>query len=147
MSAGLPGLGLGGIFFILSALIAPFVEAVRMLRGRSNPARRRQIARQFLLAVAMVVAIDLTLRGLLAVGGLIGAGPEGDPGLVVLPLAPVGITTGLLALVLAGAKLADLLTRTARPSRPPAARAPARRARRGDPAAPLSRGTRAPSPS
>jgi hypothetical protein len=111
MSAGLPGLGLGGLFFILSALFAPLAEVVRIVRGRSDAARRRQIGRQFLLALAMLVAIDLTLRGLLLAGALVGAGSGGGEGIVVMPLAPIGITTGLLLLVLAGAKGADVMLR------------------------------------
>jgi hypothetical protein len=128
MSAGLPGLGLGGLFFIVSALFAPFAELPRIVRGRSDAARRRQIGRQFLLALAMIVAIDLTLRGLLLAGAVVGAGPEGDPGIVVLPLAPIGITTGLLLLVLATAKGADLLLRL-RDSRRERAHAAQRRRR------------------
>jgi hypothetical protein len=111
MSAGLPGLGLGGLFFILSALFAPFAEVVRIARGRSDAARRRQIGRQFMLALAMVVAIDLTLRGLLLAGALVGAGSGGGEGIVAMPLAPIGITTGLLLLVLACAKGADVMLR------------------------------------
>lgn len=111
MSAGLPGLGLGGLFFILAALVAPPIEAARMAGGRSSPERRRQVARQFALAVAMVAAIDLTLRGVLFAGSLVGATSAPEAEVVVLPLAPLGITTGLLLLVVAGAKLAELLLR------------------------------------
>ncbi len=126
MSAGLPGLGLGGLFFILSALIAPLIEAARVARGTSSPERRRQVARQFALAVAMVAAIDLTLRGVLLAGSLIGATPAPELGFVALPLAPIGITTGLLLLVVAGAKLAELVLR------PRARRDRRRAARRGE---------------
>jgi hypothetical protein len=111
MSAGLPGLGLGGLFFILSALVAPAFELVRMARGRSSRERRLRIARQFALAVAMVIAIDLSLRALLLAGLLLGATSASPSGTLVLPLAPIGITSGLLVLILAGAKLAELATR------------------------------------
>jgi hypothetical protein len=118
MSAGLPGLGLGGLFFILSALFAPFLEIVRLARGRSSPERRRQIARQFAMALAMVAAIDLTLRALLLAGAVVGAGTHPHSGLIALPLAPIGITTGLLLLVVAAAKGAELLSRLrGRPAR------------------------------
>jgi len=39
MTAGLPGFGLGGVFFIISALLAPFVELIMTARGRSSRAR------------------------------------------------------------------------------------------------------------
>lgn len=128
MSAGLPGLGLGGLFFIVSALLAPLIEAVRIVRGRSSRERRRQVGRQFLLAVAMLVAIDLTLRAVLLAGFLVGAMEAPELGVIALPLAPIGITTGLLVLVVSGAKLAELALRP----RHRRAAARARRARIGE---------------
>ena len=112
MSAGLPGLGLGGLFFIFSALLAPFPELWRTLRGRSELAAWRVIGRQFAQAAAMVVAIDLTLRlaylALSATG--LGDPPPADTG-TVLPLTLIGITSALLVVVLVGAKLADFAVR------------------------------------
>lgn len=112
MSAGLPGLGLGGLFFIFSALLAPFPELWRTLRGRSGLAAWRVIGRQFAQAAAMVAAIDLTLRLaylMLSATGL-GDPPPADTG-TVLPLTLIGITTALLVVVLVGAKLADFAVR------------------------------------
>jgi hypothetical protein len=112
MSAGLPGLGLGGLFFIFSALLAPFPELWRTLRGRSDLASWRSIGRQWMQALAMVAAIDLTLRltyvALSAAG--IGNPPAADEA-TVLPLNLIGITTGLLVLVLCSAKLVELALR------------------------------------
>lgn len=112
MSAGLPGLGLGGLFFIFSALLAPFPELWRTLRGRSDLASWKEIGRQLAQALAMVAAIDLTLRltyvALSAAG--IGDPPSADEA-TVLPLNLIGITTGLLIVVLCGAKLAELAVR------------------------------------
>ena len=62
MSAGLPGLGLGGLFFIFSALLAPFPELWRTLRGRSDLGSWKTIGRQLAQALVMVASIDLTLR-------------------------------------------------------------------------------------
>lgn len=109
MSAGLPGLGLGGLFFIFSALLAPFPELWRTLRGRSNLAAWKEIGRQLAQALAMVAAIDLTLRLTYVVLSAAGVGdpPPADEA-TVLPLNLIGITTGLLLLVLGGAKLAEL---------------------------------------
>jgi hypothetical protein len=113
MSAGLPGLGLGGLFFIFSALLAPFPELWRTLRGRSNLASWRTICRQLAQALAMVAAIDLTLRLTYVVLSVAGAGnPPAADEATVLPLNLIGITTGLLVLVLCSAKLAELALRT-----------------------------------
>lgn len=92
MAAGLPGLGLGGLFFILSALFAPVPELYRTARGRSSAAARRMVLRQFVQAVAMVAVVDLMLQ-------LVGSGPRIDL---------LGVTTALLALVVCAAKLAQL---------------------------------------
>lgn len=112
MSPGLPGLGLGGLFFLLSALIAPFVELARSVRGRTSPGAWRQVGRQFSMAVLMIVTLDLTLRGALALGGAagIGAGPPGGD-LIVMSLSLLGFTLGLLLTVLAVAKGLQLVLR------------------------------------
>jgi hypothetical protein len=88
MSAGMPGLGLGGLFFVLSALFAPIVELRRTAQGRSSAAAWRQVGRQFAIALTMV--------------------------LVVSPLVgwvPVAITLAVLAAVLSAAKGAQLALR------------------------------------
>ena len=85
MSAGLPGLGLGGLFFVICALLAPFAELVRTLRGRSSAARWAETLRQFGLAVAMVGAFDLARRAI---------------GSDALSLRTVAITAAILVAVL-----------------------------------------------
>lgn len=112
MSAGLPGLGLGGLFFIFSALLAPVRELWRTLRGRSDLAAWRVTGRQFAQAAAMVAGIDLTIRLVylgLSITGL-GDPPAADTG-TVLPLTLIGITSALLATVMGIAKLAELAAR------------------------------------
>ena len=92
MSVGLPGLGLGGLFFILSALFAPIPELCRTARGRSSAAAWRLVLRQFVQALALVAVVDLMLQ-------LVGSGTR---------IGLLGITTALLALVVCAAKLAQL---------------------------------------
>ena len=112
MSAGLPGLGLGGLFFIFSALLAPLLELGRTLQGRSSRAAWRGVGRQFAQAAAMVVAIDLALRSLYLILGAAGLSDPPSAGrLTALPLAAIGITAGLLVTVLLLAKLADVALR------------------------------------
>ena len=76
--------------------------------GRKPMVLRATVA----IAVAMVAAVELALRGLLVAGAVIGAGsdPSGQ-GMVAMPLAPVGITLALLAAVLLAAKGAQLALR------------------------------------
>jgi hypothetical protein len=109
VSAGLPGLGLGGLFFIFSALLAPFRALWLTLRGRSRPGDWAMVGRQFAQAVVMVAAIDLSLR--IAYLAISAAGIGNAPSAVsatVIPLTLVGITFALLLAVLAGAKFAGL---------------------------------------
>jgi hypothetical protein len=120
VSAGLPGLGLGGLFFVLSALLAPFVELIRTTRGRSSVAAWRAVGRQFALALTMVAAVELTLRLLYALADATGlAGPVSDRSPTILALRPIGITLGLLASVLAAAKAMQLIATIRTRGRPP----------------------------
>ena len=111
MSAGLPGCGLGGLFFVICALLAPVRELVRTVQGRSSAEAWAQTMRQFGIALAMVVAFDLTRR---AVGG------------DVLYLRTVAITAGVLVAVLVAAKALDVAASLSRRRRARAAAADAR---------------------
>ncbi len=55
-NAGLPGTGLGGLFYILLAIWMPVAELHRTLRGRSSLARWRQVGTQFALACGIVAS-------------------------------------------------------------------------------------------
>lgn len=101
MSAGLPGLGLGGLFFVVCALLAPFWELAQAIRGRSSAARWAQTLRQFALAIAMVGAFDLARRAI---------------GADALSLRTVAITAAILAAVLVAAKAAELVAALSRRS-------------------------------
>jgi hypothetical protein len=61
MTAGLPGTGIGGLFFILSAFFMLVVEIVRTVRGRSSLARWRLVGRQVAIASAMVAAVTASV--------------------------------------------------------------------------------------
>jgi hypothetical protein len=120
VSAGLPGLGLGGLFFVLLALLAPFVELIRTMRGRSSVAAWRAVGRQLALALTMIAAVELTLRVLYALADATGlAGPLSDRSPTVVALRPIGITLGLLVCVLAGAKAMQLIATIRTRGRPP----------------------------
>lgn len=96
MSAGLPGLGLGGLFFVVTALIGPFAELARTARGRGSVAAWRETLRQFAMAVAMIAVFELVRR---AADGLISGSLE---------LRSVAVTVAVLAAVLCAAKLLEV---------------------------------------
>lgn len=70
MSVGLPGSGIGGIFYLLSALYMPFDRAFRAIKGEGEGVgvvaqQRRQLrvrlaTRQTLLALGIVAALFVT---------------------------------------------------------------------------------------
>jgi len=112
MTAGLPGFGLGGVFFIISALLAPFGELVMTARGRSSRARWASVGRQLLIALAMISAVG----AMLGLAGVVsGAGPV--QGLASFSLLPLTGTATILAFVLVTAKLVQLWLRGARRGR------------------------------
>ncbi len=133
MTAGLPGFGLGGLFFILSALLAPIFELPRILRGQSSRARWMRITSHLALALAMVVAVEVALVILMTAlgagathgakatvanagaGGAHAMAQEGGSGgltLAPLPVPPIAVTVALLAAILGIVKLADIARRT-----------------------------------
>ena len=59
MNAGLPGVGIAGLFFVVSALVMPLVEVGRTVTGRSSLERWRGVAHDWLLAVTMLAAFVL----------------------------------------------------------------------------------------
>jgi hypothetical protein len=74
MFAGLPGIGVGTLFYVLIALLMPLWELVRVVRGTSSLARWRLIRRQFLFAVSIIISVMFAERVLMYILGQ--AGPE-----------------------------------------------------------------------
>ena len=64
MGPGMPGFGIASLFYVAAALLAPFNELIHLRRGTSTPERRRVVVAQFLVAIAIVVALVLFYLGL-----------------------------------------------------------------------------------
>lgn len=108
MSAGLPGVGLSGVFFIVSALIMLPLEIARTVRGKSSLKRWSAVLRHLAMAIAMVVALELAYAGVwLAVEHLGVSAHKAH----TLPLLPVLATLGLVGCLVLAAKAAQLLAR------------------------------------
>ena len=54
MTVGLPGTGIGGVFYLLSALIMPIIEIVMTIRGKSSLARWMFVLRQLAMGVTIL---------------------------------------------------------------------------------------------
>lgn len=99
-SAGLPGTGLGGLFYLLLALWMPFAELPRTMRGRSSRARWRHVAEQFALACGIVAAVVVTAVAYLRVAGTPSGFEQWGPALVLAPAVLAGVVLSLLVLML-----------------------------------------------
>ena len=64
MFAGLPGIGVGTLFYVLAALWMPVREIPRLLTGTSSVARWRVIGAQFCFALGIIASIALADRAL-----------------------------------------------------------------------------------
>ena len=60
MIAGVPGTGVGGLFYLLSALWMPFEELILTLCGRSNAKRWYVVGMQFGIAIVIILGIWFT---------------------------------------------------------------------------------------
>jgi hypothetical protein len=60
MVAGIPGTGIGGLFYLLSVLFMPFREVTKLVRGKSNLKRWKFIVMQFGLASGIIVGFWIT---------------------------------------------------------------------------------------
>lgn len=118
MAAGLPGTGVGGMFYLISALATPLWEAYSRLRGRRS--------RGWALVVAPTAIAGAILAGVWATGWLLGlaltvsrrilpAAAPLHPG-NLLPAVALLFSVGTLAVVLVGVELLRLWARR-RPER------------------------------
>jgi hypothetical protein len=62
MFAGLPGIGVGTLFYVITALVMPLVELTRLLRGEVSAARWRLVLTQFCFGVSVVLSVAVADR-------------------------------------------------------------------------------------
>jgi hypothetical protein len=117
MTVGLPGVGIGGIFYLVSALTMPVRELVRTLRRESSATRWRFVMMQWSLAVGILIAMWLTGK---AIGMLVTAVGSSLPssGFArhiasrnVLQVGALALSLGTLTLVWVGVHALRMLLR------------------------------------
>lgn len=120
MIAGLPGTGLGGVFYFLAALVLVAREGLRALRGETIT-RGKLLARMMVMLVGIVAALSITywLLGQVmpqtVVSGEMtpvvgGAGPAAHGiSLPALFVATLPVQLGVLAALLVGIELLRVL--------------------------------------
>ena len=84
-NAGLPGTGLGGLFYVLLALVMPLAELYRTARGRGSRERWRQAGTQFALACGIVASVAGTASVYLTLVGAPSPFGVRGPTLVLAP--------------------------------------------------------------
>jgi hypothetical protein len=113
MTAGLPGTGIGCLFYLISALCMPFIEVYMTCRGRSSRQRWKLVATQFGFALGIAGGFWVTgwcLSRILPathVSSLQGSGEL----LNVIAMTSFLISGGVLATVLIGIEIASLIAR------------------------------------
>jgi fucose permease len=60
MTAGIPGSGIGGLFYLVCAFLMPFHELVSVCTGKSNHTSRRKVVRQVINAAGVLCGVWLT---------------------------------------------------------------------------------------
>lgn len=60
MTPGIPGTGIGGLFYILSALFMPVAEIFNRFTNRGTSSSSRLILAQFSIAVGILLALAVT---------------------------------------------------------------------------------------
>ena len=131
MAAGLPGVGIGALFFIVSALLMPVFELARTLAGRGSVARWRFVGRQGAIALGIVVAIVGSMWCVGAVAASQGPGAQQwDPPAagsflgVLLLLGVILGSAGVLRLIFGRTAAARSLSHPAGDEGSPTARLP-----------------------
>ena len=122
MTVGLPGVGLGGIFYLVSAALMPVRELVRAVR-RDRPARWPLVWRQSAMVAGILGALWLTgwLLGLMLATSPVALVTTGRAALRpsaahnVLRVSALALSLGMLVLVLSSVQIARLFVR--RPDR------------------------------
>jgi hypothetical protein len=122
MNVGLPGTGIGGLFYIFGALYAPIGGLLRPETHRVGEPSRARARRNATLALGILGALWFTGWGLghvvaswsvTSAGGWVGmGGPEAVS--IVRWIAVIG-TTGLLVLVLLAVQVLRLVVRRPEP--------------------------------
>jgi len=82
LAAGIPGVGLAGLFFMVCALWMPVIEIYKMTRGRGDSDAMKLALRQASIAAGvlawligtgwMLLLLPGTARGLLTITGIVG---------------------------------------------------------------------------
>ncbi len=99
MTAGVPGSGIGGSFYLLSALLMPVQETVMILRRKSSKASRKAVCRQVLNAIGVMWGVWMTgwfiTKSVSKISSVISPGQER----IVTAISWINMVYGMLTLL------------------------------------------------
>ena len=111
MNVGLPGTGIGGLFYLLTALLMPVVELVNTLHGRSSATQWQIVLRQTTLALGVLGGLWATawcLKHLLPDQAILSLKTTSDRTTSVFGVTPTMLTLATLGGVLATVEVIHL---------------------------------------
>jgi hypothetical protein len=110
VTAGLPGTGIGGLFYLVSALLMPFREAFRALTGRGDRERGLIAIVQGGLAVTIIGVVWVTglILGRLHIGTTL-VHHATIAGVRVLYITPILVAVATLSGVLLAVEIARIV--------------------------------------
>jgi hypothetical protein len=110
VTAGLPGTGIGGLFYLVSALLMPFREAFRALTGRGDRERGQTAIVQGGLGVTIVGVVWVTglILGRLHIGTTL-VHHTTIAGVRVLYITPILVAVATLSGVLLAVEIARIV--------------------------------------
>ena len=111
MTVGLPGAGIGGLFYLASTLLLPVRSLVRRLRGRPDAGSWRGHSHLVLLALGIIGGLWLAgyLLAFIVPDEMLAASSNVTAAVAsrtVIPLVTIGIGAGTLAVVLIAVEVA-----------------------------------------
>ena len=109
MTVGLPGAGIGGLFYLASTLLVPLRSLVRRLRGRPDVVTWRGQMHVVLLALGILVSLWLAgwfLAFVVPERLVTTSDVASTTSRTVIPLATFGIGVGTLVIVLVAVEIA-----------------------------------------
>jgi hypothetical protein len=112
MNVGLPGAGIGGLFYLVCALAMPVKEVFLTLTRPGHKFRYRLITRQLSIVVGIVSGVIAIYKLVNHVFGfnLSLSIPTDSTGIMFYSLLPVLISFGLLLIILTSARLVSLFS-------------------------------------
>lgn len=132
MIAGLPGTGLGGIFYLLASLVLIVREGVRWLRGNSSPRQVRLLLRLLVMTVLILAVLWGTywmLDSLFSISAVAVVEPDATSGAAgtlsyapTLPpflIATLPVQIATILAILGSIEIASWLVRRARTPKTP----------------------------